>query len=78
MKKEADKLKLEAEASIIALEEADKQLRVALEKAEAAKKKAETRALDQIKMLSEKTNVHMPQPLNLKPISLSLGKNLSH
>ncbi|XP_022716720.1 WEB family protein At5g55860-like [Durio zibethinus] len=55
MKKEAEKLKLEAEASRIALEEADKLLRVALEEVEAAKK-AETRALDQIKMLSERTN----------------------
>ncbi|KAK8623064.1 hypothetical protein V6N13_117958 [Hibiscus sabdariffa] len=55
MKKEAEKLKLEAETSRIALEEAEKQLAVALEEAEAAKD-AETRALDQIKMLSEKTN----------------------
>ncbi|KAE8680279.1 WEB family protein [Hibiscus syriacus] len=55
MKKEAEKLKVESETSRIALEEAEKQLAVALEDAEAAKE-AETRALDQIKMLSEKTN----------------------
>ncbi|KAK9025999.1 hypothetical protein V6N11_038850 [Hibiscus sabdariffa] len=55
MKAEAENLKVEAETSRIALEEAEKLLAVALEEAEAAKE-AETRALNQIKTLSEKTN----------------------
>ncbi|KAK9006103.1 hypothetical protein V6N11_035151 [Hibiscus sabdariffa] len=55
MKKEAEKLKSEAEAARIALEEAGKQLRAALEEVEVVKE-AEIRALDQIKMLSERTS----------------------
>ncbi|KAK8644053.1 hypothetical protein V6N13_013326 [Hibiscus sabdariffa] len=55
MKKEAEKLKSESEAARIALEEAGKQLRAALEEVELVKE-AEIRALDQIKMLSERTS----------------------
>ncbi|CAN1180543.1 WEB family protein At5g55860 [Linum perenne] len=55
MKKEAEELKKEAEATRIELEEADKKLKIALEEAEEAKT-AETRALDQIKSLSERTS----------------------
>ncbi|CAK7324489.1 unnamed protein product [Dovyalis caffra] len=55
MKSKAEELKNIAEATRIALEEAEKKLRVALEEVEEAKT-AETRALDQIKALSERTN----------------------
>ncbi|KAE8676735.1 sequence-specific DNA binding transcription factor [Hibiscus syriacus] len=53
MKKEAEKLKSEAEAAKMALEEAGKQLSAVLEEVE-VEKEAEIRALDQIKMLSER------------------------
>ncbi|CAN1193956.1 WEB family protein At5g55860 [Linum perenne] len=56
MKKEAEELKKEAEVTRIELEEVDKKLKIALEEAEEAKT-AETRALDQIKSLSERTSV---------------------
>ncbi|OAY28332.1 WEB family protein At5g55860 [Manihot esculenta] len=55
MKCKAEELKKVAEATRIKLEEAEKKLRIALEEVEEAKT-AETRALDQIKVLSEKTN----------------------
>ncbi|XP_073312196.1 WEB family protein At5g55860-like [Primulina huaijiensis] len=53
MKQQAKELKGVAEAARIELEEAKKKLRVALHEAEEAKE-AEARALDQIKILSEK------------------------
>ncbi|KAI3456799.1 hypothetical protein Pfo_013462 [Paulownia fortunei] len=55
MKQKAEELKREAEATRIELEEAEKKLRVAIDEAEEAKA-AEVKALDQIKMLSEKTD----------------------
>ncbi|CAA2959521.1 WEB family At5g55860-like [Olea europaea subsp. europaea] len=55
MKQQAEQLVREAEATRIDLEATEKKLIVALEKAEEAKA-AETKALDQIKMLSEKTD----------------------
>ncbi|XP_068643413.1 WEB family protein At5g55860-like [Aristolochia californica] len=55
MKKEADELKRDAEAARVALTETEKQLAVALREAEGAKA-SEVIALDQIKILSEKTN----------------------
>lgn len=54
MKLKAEELKKEAEAIRIELEEADSTLKVALDEAEEAKA-AELRALDQIKILSERT-----------------------
>ncbi|KAL6975181.1 hypothetical protein U1Q18_023976 [Sarracenia purpurea var. burkii] len=54
MKKKAEELKKEAEATRIAWEEAEKTLRVELEEAEEAKA-AETRALHQMKILSDRT-----------------------
>ncbi|KAK1292109.1 WEB family protein [Acorus calamus] len=56
LKKEADDLKVEAERVRVALSEAEKNLHMALEEAEAAKV-AEASALDQIKALSERTSV---------------------
>lgn len=55
MKRQADLLKKEAEATRILLEEAEEKLKVELLEAEEAKA-AEARALDQIKVLSERTN----------------------
>ncbi|CAI9787770.1 unnamed protein product [Fraxinus pennsylvanica] len=55
MKQQAEQLKNEAEATGIDLEAAAKKLLVALEEAEEAKV-AEAKALNQIKMLSEKTD----------------------
>ncbi|KAJ7960956.1 WEB family protein [Quillaja saponaria] len=55
MKNKAEELKKEAEVTSLTLEEAEKKLRVALEEAEEAKA-AEASALDQIKVLSERTN----------------------
>lgn len=54
MKNEAEALKKEAEATKDVLKEAEMNLRIAIEEAEAAKA-AETGALDQIKNLSERT-----------------------
>ncbi|KAL6999105.1 hypothetical protein U1Q18_000271 [Sarracenia purpurea var. burkii] len=54
MKNQAEELKKNAEATRIALEEAEKLLEVALKEAEEAKATEES-ALDQIKILSEKT-----------------------
>ncbi|PIM97658.1 hypothetical protein CDL12_29870 [Handroanthus impetiginosus] len=55
MKQTAEELKREAEATRIELEEAERKLGVAINEAEEAKA-AEIRALDQIKVLSEKTD----------------------
>ncbi|KAK4484749.1 hypothetical protein RD792_007343 [Penstemon davidsonii] len=55
MKQQAEQLKREAEAIRIKLGEAEKELEFALHEAEEAKA-AEARALDQIKILSEKTD----------------------
>ncbi|KAL3637543.1 hypothetical protein CASFOL_018711 [Castilleja foliolosa] len=55
MRKKAEELKQEAEVIKIELEEAEKKLRAATNKAEEAKE-AETRALDRIQKLSEKTD----------------------
>ncbi|KAK4386892.1 WEB family protein [Sesamum angolense] len=55
VKQQAEELKREAEATKIELEAAEKKLKVAISEAEEAKA-AEARALDQIKMLSEKTD----------------------
>ncbi|KAG9448583.1 hypothetical protein H6P81_008548 [Aristolochia fimbriata] len=55
LKKEAEELKREAEAARVALTETEKKLEVALREAEGAKA-SEAIALDQIKILSEKTN----------------------
>eukprot|EP00262_Sarcandra_glabra_P014450 TRINITY_DN4236_c1_g1_i2.p1 TRINITY_DN4236_c1_g1~~TRINITY_DN4236_c1_g1_i2.p1 ORF type:complete len:653 (+),score=201.27 TRINITY_DN4236_c1_g1_i2:379-2337(+) len=55
MKNTAEELKEEARATRIALDEAEKNLQVALKEAEEAKV-AEAEALEQIKILSEKTN----------------------
>ncbi|KAL2247708.1 WEB family protein At5g55860 [Sesamum indicum] len=55
VKQQAEVLRREAEATRIELEEAEKKLKVAISEAEEAKA-AEARALDQIKMLSEKTD----------------------
>ncbi|KAF8031730.1 hypothetical protein BT93_D0829 [Corymbia citriodora subsp. variegata] len=54
MKNEAEALKKEAEATKDVLKEAEMNLRIAIEEAEAAKA-AETMALDQIKNISERT-----------------------
>ncbi|KAK6934622.1 WEB family [Dillenia turbinata] len=55
MNRKAEELKKEAEAVKLALQDAEKKLRFALEEAEEAKI-AEAKALDQIKILSERTN----------------------
>lgn len=55
MKKQAEELKRESESTRIVLEEAESKLRDALEEAEEAKA-VEIRALEQIKILSERTN----------------------
>lgn len=55
MKKQAEELKRESESTRIALEAAERKLRDASEEAEETKA-AETRALEQIKILSERTN----------------------
>ncbi|XP_042492060.1 WEB family protein At5g55860-like [Macadamia integrifolia] len=55
MKRNAEELKKESGATQTALEEAEKTLQIALKEAEEAKT-AEARALDQIKILSERTN----------------------
>ncbi|KAL0310934.1 UNVERIFIED_CONTAM: WEB family protein [Sesamum angustifolium] len=55
VKQQAEELKREAEATRIELEAAEQKLKVAISEAEEAKA-AEARALDQIKMLSEKTD----------------------
>ncbi|KAL3851124.1 hypothetical protein ACJIZ3_013006 [Penstemon smallii] len=55
MKEQAEELKRQAEATRIKLEEAEKKLKSALHEAEEAKV-AESTALDQIKILSEKTD----------------------
>ncbi|XP_010450224.1 PREDICTED: WEB family protein At5g55860-like isoform X2 [Camelina sativa] len=55
MRNKADELMKEAESAHLALEESELHLRVALDEAEEAKA-AETKALEQIKSISEKTN----------------------
>ncbi|KAF6145107.1 hypothetical protein GIB67_013458 [Kingdonia uniflora] len=55
MKKKAEELKTEATAIRTALEEAEKKLQVALKEAEDAKN-AETKALELVRVISEKTN----------------------
>ncbi|XP_019194693.1 PREDICTED: WEB family protein At5g55860-like isoform X2 [Ipomoea nil] len=55
MKKQAEELKKETDSARITLEEAEKKLKVALEAAEEAKA-AENRALDEIKLLSERAS----------------------
>ncbi|KAM7499012.1 hypothetical protein LguiA_023426 [Lonicera macranthoides] len=55
MRKQAEDMKKEAEATRIALEETEKRLRAAMQEAEEAKA-AEARALDEIKIMSEKAN----------------------
>ncbi|KAK8497613.1 hypothetical protein V6N13_141315 [Hibiscus sabdariffa] len=80
MKKETEKLKLEAKGLRIALEGAEKQLRVALEEAEAARV-AETRMLDEIKMLSERTTAtRASTPVSAANITISREEfeSLSH
>lgn len=64
MRKHAEEMKKEAEATRIALEETEKRLRAAVEEAEEAKA-AEARALDEIKIMSEKANA--ARSLSSKP-----------
>nr|GMC72376.1 WEB family protein At5g55860 [Ipomoea batatas] len=64
MKKQAEELKKETDSARITSEEAEEKLKVALEAAEEAKA-AENRALDQIKLLSERasaTHASTPEP----------------
>ncbi|XP_073028265.1 WEB family protein At5g55860 [Primulina eburnea] len=80
MKQQAKELKGVAEAARIELEEAEKQLRVALHEAEESKE-AEARALDQIKILSEKTDaarVSTSEPGAQITISRDEFESLSH
>ncbi|XP_010252811.1 PREDICTED: WEB family protein At5g55860-like [Nelumbo nucifera] len=61
MKKNAEELKKEAQATRTVLEETERKLLVALKEAEEAKA-AEAMALDQIKVLSERTNASRASP----------------
>nr|XP_043627771.1 WEB family protein At5g55860 [Erigeron canadensis]XP_043627772.1 WEB family protein At5g55860 [Erigeron canadensis]XP_043627773.1 WEB family protein At5g55860 [Erigeron canadensis]XP_043627775.1 WEB family protein At5g55860 [Erigeron canadensis] len=55
MKEKAEELKKEAEAMAVALEEAESKLTIALQEADEAKK-AESKALEDIKVISERTD----------------------